>query len=150
MVGGIVKRTIESAAGDATVDPLGGNDVATNIVSGAGGAAIGHGCRNACGKSNPRAGYRAKDHDPDAISGEAGCVRLRASTHRRLSRSRVLPLEPAAGTAVSDLLNSAISTGWNSLDWLIYSSQPPPPPPPPNFNTSGLIGCWDMQGNSCD
>ncbi len=43
MAGGIVNRTIQSAAGDGTVDPLGGNDVATDFVAGAAGGAIGHG-----------------------------------------------------------------------------------------------------------
>jgi RHS repeat-associated protein len=128
VAGGIVNRTIQSAAGDGTVDPLGGDDVAADFVAGAAGGAIGHGVGTLAAdathspivgpKPRPGRNFRARQA---AYNARKGAVQNAAV--------RGFAVGTAASTPPTHWLGSVISNGfWNSLDWLV--SSPPPQPPP--------------------
>lgn len=127
VAGGIVNRTIQSAAGDGTVDPLGGDEVATDFVAGAAGGAIGHGVATLAADvtHTPIIGPRPRPGRNFRVRQAAYNVRKRAVQNVAVKGFAV---GTAASTPAAHSIGSAISNGfWNSLDWLILS--PPPPPP---------------------
>jgi RHS repeat-associated protein len=143
VVGGVVSRSIQNAAGDATIDPLGGDEVATDFVAGAAGGAIGHGVATLAADvthtpivgSAPRPGRNFR-------------ARQTAYNARRRAAQNTAVAGFVVGTAVSTpathWAGSAISNGfWNSLNWLISS---PPPPPPSRPSVSSRVCYTDESG----
>ena len=135
VVGGVVNRSIQNAAGDATIDPLGGDEVATDFVAGAAGGAIGHAVATLAADvaHSPIVG-------PAPRPGRNFRARQAAYNARKQAAQNTAVRGFAVGTAVSTpsahWIGSAISNGfWNSLNWLISSPPPPSPPSKPSVNS---------------
>jgi hypothetical protein len=118
---------------------LGGNDVATDFISGAAGGAIGHGVATLAADvtHTPLVG-------PEPRPGRNYRARLAAYNARKQALQnrnvRAFAVGTAASTPAAHGIASAISNGfWNALDWLITSTPPPAPPQDPQGKSSSVF-----------